>query len=112
MTTAFVTVYGYTERDKFRLDRGLFDMAGPKRCSVPNPGVHPWEPIRFGAGMSTVSSKSRACRPGRSMVWSVVGRGYGRGMRLHPEEPPAGPWTVKPLAEVAASLGGPGVRRC
>jgi hypothetical protein len=53
-----------------------------------------------------VSPKSRAFRLGRPRVGPVVRRGYGRAVRLYPEEPAAGPWTVKPLAEVVASAVG------
>ena len=41
-----------------------------------------------------------------SAVWPVAPAGYGRTVRLHPEEPEAGPWTMKPLAKVAASVVG------
>ena len=47
-------------------------------------------------------------RPGSPSGRASPIAGYVQVVRLYPEEPAAGPWTVKPLAEVVATLVGAG----
>lgn len=54
-----------------------------------------------GAGLGLLSPPQSRCRTSARPPARV---GYVPVVRLYPEEPAAGPWTVKPISEVAATL--------